>query len=139
MKLNRGWVGFFRKLRFDEILLLFFLSFSLKFVENKGNTHFPVENRRERDLRAAEEQPEEEGQRREGLHRDGRLRGEQRVGVSEIDQRIRVCQQQVEQPQVGPGRGDDSRGGGGGERGDEQDHSILNEEENFFGLIARLT
>lgn len=73
------------------------------------------------------------------MHRDGRLRGEQRVGVSEIDQRIRVCQQQVEQPQVGPGRGDDSRGGGGGERGDEQDHSILNEEENFFGLIARLT
>lgn len=58
------------------------------------------------------------------MHRDGRLRGEQRVDVPQIEQRISVSKQ-IEQPQVGPSRGDDPRGGGG-ERGDEQDHSILN-------------
>lgn len=56
----------------------FFLSFIVFFFHEfvKGIT-FPVENRR--DLRAAEEQPEAEDQRREGLRGDGRLRGGKRL------------------------------------------------------------
>lgn len=62
-----------------QIINNFFLPFFYCFFFHefvKGIT-FPVENRR--DLRAAEEQPEAEDQRREGLRGDGRLRGGKRL------------------------------------------------------------
>lgn len=62
-----------------QIINNFFLPFFYCFHELVKGITFPVKNRRERDLRAAEEQPEAEDQRREGLRGDGRLRGGKRL------------------------------------------------------------